>query len=84
MTPTGSHASLGSLHRRRQRRRVDAAAREASRTASADGRGRRDGDFDVSADGQRFLLIYTDPAIRPTRLDIIVNWVEELRAKLGR
>ena len=41
-------------------------------------------DFDVSVDGQRFLLIYTDPALRPTRLDIIVNWVEELRAKMGR
>ncbi len=41
-------------------------------------------DFDVSADGQRFLLIYTDPALRPTRLDIIVNWVEQLRTKLGR
>ena len=41
-------------------------------------------DFDVSADGQRFLLIYTEPALRPTRLDIIVNWVEELRAKTGR
>ena len=39
-------------------------------------------DFDVSTDGQRFLLIYTDPALRPTRLDIIVNWVEELRARL--
>ena len=32
---------LGSLHRRRQRRRADAAAQEAARTASADGRGRR-------------------------------------------
>jgi hypothetical protein len=38
-------------------------------------------EFDVSPDGQRFLLIRTDPSSRPMRLDIIVNWLDELKAK---
>ncbi len=38
-------------------------------------------EFDVSADGQRFLLIRTEPASRPVRLDIILNWFEELKTK---
>jgi eukaryotic-like serine/threonine-protein kinase len=37
-------------------------------------------EFDVSPDGQRFLLIRTDPSSRPVRLDIIVNWLDELKA----
>jgi len=36
-------------------------------------------EFDVSADGQKFLLIRTEPASRPLRLDIILNWFDELR-----
>ena len=40
-------------------------------------------DFDVSPDGQRFLLIRTDPASRPYRLNIITNWIEELRRKVS-
>jgi serine/threonine-protein kinase len=39
-------------------------------------------EFDVSPDGQRFLLIRTAPESRPTRLDLVLNWSEELR-KLG-
>jgi serine/threonine-protein kinase len=39
-------------------------------------------EFDVSPDGQRFLLMRTAPESRPTRLDIVLNWSEELR-KLG-
>ena len=35
-------------------------------------------DFDVSADGQRFLFIRAAPESRPTRLDVIVNWQPEL------
>ena len=35
-------------------------------------------DFDVSADGQRFLLIRTEPESRPIRLDVILNWFEQL------
>jgi dipeptidyl aminopeptidase/acylaminoacyl peptidase len=40
-------------------------------------------DFDVSPDGQRFLVIRTEPASRPVRLDVIVNWADELKAKVG-
>ena len=39
-------------------------------------------EFDVSADGHRFLLIRTEPDARPYRLNIITNWVDELRRKL--
>ena len=39
-------------------------------------------EFDVSADGQRFLLIRTEPDSRPTRLDVVLNWTDTLR-KLG-
>jgi Tol biopolymer transport system component len=35
-------------------------------------------DFDVSADGERFLLIRPEPDARPTRIDVIVNWFPEL------
>ncbi len=36
-------------------------------------------EFDVSADGQRFLLIRTDAASRPVRLDLVLNWMDELK-----
>jgi dipeptidyl aminopeptidase/acylaminoacyl peptidase len=36
-------------------------------------------EFDVSADGQRFLVIRTDRESRPTRLDVILNWFDDLR-----
>jgi eukaryotic-like serine/threonine-protein kinase len=39
-------------------------------------------EFDVSADGQRFLLVRSAPESRPTRLDLVLNWSEEVR-KLG-
>ncbi len=38
-------------------------------------------EFDVAPDG-RFLLIRTEPESRPTRVDVMLNWSEELR-KLG-
>jgi Tol biopolymer transport system component len=40
-------------------------------------------EFDVSPDGERFLLISTEPASRPYRLNIITNWIEELRRKVS-
>jgi len=40
-------------------------------------------EFDVSADGQRFLLIRSDPSSRPVRLDVIINWFDELTRKVG-
>jgi Tol biopolymer transport system component len=39
-------------------------------------------EFDVSPDGKQFLLIRTEPESRPYRLNIITNWVEELRKKV--
>jgi Tol biopolymer transport system component len=39
-------------------------------------------EFDVSADGQRFLFIRAEPESRPTRLDVILNWFPELERKL--
>jgi dipeptidyl aminopeptidase/acylaminoacyl peptidase len=41
-------------------------------------------EFDVSPDGQRFLLIRTAPESRPTRLDLVLNWSEELRTLGGK
>jgi Tol biopolymer transport system component len=35
-------------------------------------------EFDVSADGRRFLFIKSASEARPTRLDVIVNWAAEL------
>jgi Tol biopolymer transport system component len=40
-------------------------------------------EFDVSADGQKFLLIRTDSASRPVRLDVMLNWFEELKSKMN-
>ena len=39
-------------------------------------------EFDVSPDGQRFLLIRTDPGSRPVRLNVMLNWVETLKTKV--
>ena len=41
-------------------------------------------DFDVSADGQRFLFIRAEPGARPTRIDVILNWFPELARLLGK
>lgn len=35
-------------------------------------------EFDVSADGQRFLFIRADPQSRPTQINVILNWLPEL------
>jgi Tol biopolymer transport system component len=40
-------------------------------------------EFDVAADGQRFLFIRTEPAARPTRLDVVLDGFDEVRAKVG-
>jgi hypothetical protein len=40
-------------------------------------------EFDVSADGKRFLLIQTGADARPTRLDVILNWFGELKRKVA-
>ena len=40
-------------------------------------------EFDVSADGQRFLFIRAEPESRPTRVDVILNWFPELARKVS-
>jgi eukaryotic-like serine/threonine-protein kinase len=40
-------------------------------------------EFDVSADGQRFLLMQTEPDARPTRLNVVLNWSEELKQRVS-
>ena len=41
-------------------------------------------DFDVSADGSKFLFIRPEPESRPTRLDVILNWLPELARTVGK
>jgi dipeptidyl aminopeptidase/acylaminoacyl peptidase len=41
-------------------------------------------EFDVSPDGQRFLMIRTEPRSRPTRLDIITRWFDELNRLVSK
>ena len=41
-------------------------------------------DFDVSADGRKFLFIRPEPESRPTRLDVILNWLPELARTVGK
>ncbi|MFQ5703660.1 MAG: hypothetical protein ACE5HT_06530 [Gemmatimonadales bacterium] len=39
--------------------------------------------YDVTPDGSRFLLIKTPAESAPRRINIVVNWFEELRVKVG-
>jgi eukaryotic-like serine/threonine-protein kinase len=41
-------------------------------------------DFDVSANGQKFLFIRAEPESRPTRLDVILNWLPELERTVAK
>ncbi len=36
-------------------------------------------DYDVSPDGQRFLMIRTPPESAPRQMNIVINWFEELK-----
>jgi hypothetical protein len=36
----------------------------------------------VSADGQRFLFIRTEPASRPTRLNVMLDGLDAVRARI--
>jgi hypothetical protein len=38
--------------------------------------------YDVSADGQRFLMIRSEEEPAPTRIHVVLNWAEELKAKV--
>jgi hypothetical protein len=37
--------------------------------------------FDVSADGQRFLMVQNNDA-NPTQLNVVLNWFEELKRRV--
>ncbi len=59
-----------------QRRRRDYAVRDASTSTRAT-RG-----YDVSPDGQRFLMIKDAAAAQAPTMVVVLNWLEELKAKL--
>ena len=40
----------------------------------------RDASFDVSSDGQRFVMIRAEDAASETKLRLVHNWFQELRA----
>lgn len=39
--------------------------------------------YDVTADGQRFLMIQNEEESAPTRIHVVLNWAEELKAKVA-
>jgi len=41
-------------------------------------------DFDVSADGQKFLFIRAEPDTRPTRINLMLNWLSELEKRVAK
>ena len=38
--------------------------------------------YDVSSDGQRFVMIETDPQGDGRRLELVVNWFEEVKERV--
>ncbi|MBX7184906.1 MAG: protein kinase, partial [Vicinamibacteria bacterium] len=41
----------------------------------------QDKSFDVFPDGSGFVMVEVDPDTRPTRLNVVLNWIEELKKK---
>ena len=42
------------------------------------------GDYDVSPDGQHFVMVQNDPIeLRPLDLVVIPGWLEEMKARLA-
>lgn len=39
-------------------------------------------DYDVTADGQRFLMIRSEEEPAPTRIRVVLDWAEELTKKV--
>ncbi len=78
---------LESQERLRPHRAEDGQIRgEVSASARAGGGGPRGRTYDVSNDGQRFLMIKDnatgDRASAPASMVVVVNWSEELKAKV--
>ena len=42
----------------------------------------QDMNFDIACDGTRFVMVEADPDASPTRLQVVLNWAEELKTKL--
>jgi len=38
------------------------------------------GEFDVSTDGKRFLMVHREPGSWPTQLDVVLNCLEDLQS----
>ena len=45
--------------------------------------GKMERDFDVSSDGQRFVMIRRDRSSRPTQINVVLNWFSELAGGSG-
>ena len=56
---------------------VFSASRERQLFASSDSGFRPD--FDVSPDGNRFLMVHREPGSWPTQLNVVLNWFDEVR-----
>ena len=41
----------------------------------------QDNNYDVFPDGQHFVMVEADPDARPTRLQVVLNWSEELKRR---
>jgi serine/threonine-protein kinase len=41
----------------------------------------QDNNYDVFPDGQHFVMVEADPDARPTRLQVVLNWAEELKRR---
>jgi eukaryotic-like serine/threonine-protein kinase len=41
-------------------------------------------DYDVSRDGQKFYMVRIDPSAAASQLNVVLNWTEEVRRRLGR
>ena len=39
-------------------------------------------DYDVSPDGQRFLMLKATDQPAPTQINVVLNWFEELKQKV--
>ena len=41
----------------------------------------QDNNYDVFPDGTHFVMVEADPDARPTRLQVVLNWSEELKRR---
>jgi serine/threonine-protein kinase len=49
---------------------------------AASGTSSQQGGYSVSPDGRRFLVQLPDPRAIPTQINVVLNWFEELKAKV--